>query len=481
MKILKNISWHLFSNVFPFLSAIYFLPKIILLYGRDEFAVISLAWAALYFFVMVDGGLGRSLTYFLAIRKNNYLENQSKFFFNALVGSIFFSLVFIIFIVLFGDYFIKFLNLSQSLYLQASEGLFFFIFLIPLIVLCSLFKGVLEAQHMFKETSIIRMIDGFGLFFFPYFFAIYKEPTLYFAFLSFLFLRVTIFTIYLIILYKNKLVSIKYIKFDKKVFNKLISFGGWVSVSSFIQPLMILVEKTIAIKLISAFYFVFFAAPFEVLSKFNSIATSVSVVLFPNLINHNKSLIKQKELCSFGFTLIILIIFPILLLINFFSNKIIEYWLGIEFLKYSADIVIILASGILINSLASIPYILLQSKGRADLTAKYHIFQILPVIFLYWLLADKYGVIGIAYAWAIKVFIDYLLQMMGSFIYFNQFRTFLLNELFFHFLMLIILFSFLFSNNKFIDGVLLLLGFLFYSLVIYRGLKNKNIFYNTFK
>jgi len=74
--------------------------------------------------------------------------------------------------------------------------------------------------------------------------------------------------------------------------------------------------------------------------------------------------------------------------------------------------VLVIVSGLMIASLAYLPFIITQSRGRADLTAKLHLIEVIPVLTATWLLAKHYGLIGLAYAWLFRVSLDFILQTL---------------------------------------------------------------------
>jgi O-antigen/teichoic acid export membrane protein len=55
------------------------------------------------------------------------------------------------------------------------------------------------------------------------------------------------------------------------------------------------------------------------------------------------------------------------------------------------------------------PFILLQSKGKTAITAQFHLVELFVYIFLLYILANKYGLMGAAWAWVIRVSLDLLL------------------------------------------------------------------------
>ena len=68
-----------------------------------------------------------------------------------------------------------------------------------------------------------------------------------------------------------------------------------------------------------------------------------------------------------------------------------------------------MAVGVLLNSLALIPYSLIQGLGRPDVTAKLHLLELPLYIALVWVLVKNLGLPGAALAWTLRMGIDALL------------------------------------------------------------------------
>jgi O-antigen/teichoic acid export membrane protein len=83
-----------------------------------------------------------------------------------------------------------------------------------------------------------------------------------------------------------------------------------------------------------------------------------------------------------------------------------ELWLGGDFARHGAVALQWLAVGVLFNSVAQIPFALLQSAGRADLAAKLHLLELPLYLAGVWWLIERYGITGAAMAWTLRSFLD---------------------------------------------------------------------------
>ena len=84
-------------------------------------------------------------------------------------------------------------------------------------------------------------------------------------------------------------------------------------------------------------------------------------------------------------------------------------WLGNEYALKSYIIFQILILGFVFNSIAQIPFASIQSNGRSKTTAILHLCELFPYLLLLYFLINGYGLIGAAWAWTIRMFVDLLI------------------------------------------------------------------------
>ena len=84
-------------------------------------------------------------------------------------------------------------------------------------------------------------------------------------------------------------------------------------------------------------------------------------------------------------------------------------WMGPVFAGMSATILVVLLVGFVFNSLAQVPFASIQSRGYARITAYIHLFELVPYLAMLFYLIKGYGLLGAAYAWTIRMAVDYVL------------------------------------------------------------------------
>jgi O-antigen/teichoic acid export membrane protein len=193
----------------------------------------------------------------------------------------------------------------------------------------------------------------------------------------------------------------------RRVAVRLLQLGGWMTVSIVISPLMVSLDRFLIAALVSVAAVAYYATPYSMITKLWTIPAALVGTLFPafasDFVQHRD---RTARVFEKGSRYLFLCLFPMSLLIVTLAREGLGVWLGAEFASNSTAVPQWLTVGVLINSLAQIPFALIQSAGRADLTAKLHLVE-LPFYLaaVYWLIEMR-GIEGTAMAWTARVAVD---------------------------------------------------------------------------
>ncbi len=185
-------------------------------------------------------------------------------------------------------------------------------------------------------------------------------------------------------------------------------FAGWVAVSTAVSPLLLYLDRFMIGALLSMTAVAFYAAPYEIVARLTLIPGAAMGALFPALSQMQAAESKQDvpDLAARSARMLLFVLAPVIVLVLGGAHDGLNLWLGPEYAAQSSVALQILALGVLVNALAHVPYVLLQSAGRADLPARFHLLE-LPVQFVMaWLLITGFGITGAALAWTLRMTLD---------------------------------------------------------------------------
>jgi O-antigen/teichoic acid export membrane protein len=202
----------------------------------------------------------------------------------------------------------------------------------------------------------------------------------------------------------------------RNTFRHLAGFGTYVSVSQVIGPLLVNLEKFILSSLVAIAMVTYYTVPYNVINTLALFPASIAVVVFPAFtrLNTEGKAENARELYIRGTKLIFGTVVPIAIVIGIFSRQILTLWMGTEFGTHGARVMQVLAFALVISAVASLPYQYLQAVHRPDLTAKFHILELVVHIPLCFVLIGTFGLTGAAVAWAVRVNLDFALLVKAA-------------------------------------------------------------------
>lgn len=190
----------------------------------------------------------------------------------------------------------------------------------------------------------------------------------------------------------------------------LLRFGGWMTVSNVVSPLMVTLDRFLIGALVSVTAVAYYATPYEVVTKSLLLPGALMAVMFPAF-SAGFAQDRERTALLFGRSVksLFLVLFPIMLCTVALAQDGLKLWLGAEFAEHSFRVLQWLAVGVFINSLALVPFTLLQGVGRPDLTAALHLIELPFYLGLLWWLISTRGIEGAAIAWTARVVVDALM------------------------------------------------------------------------
>jgi O-antigen/teichoic acid export membrane protein len=189
---------------------------------------------------------------------------------------------------------------------------------------------------------------------------------------------------------------------------RLVTFGSWVMVSSIIGPILVYLDRFMVGTLLSIEAVGYYSAPYEMVTRLWIVPASLTATLFPafSTLSAQGQSSSLKQLVPRSIRYVLVLLGPVIVITVVFARDILRIWLGAGFAERSAAVLSILAVGVLLNSLAQVPYALIQGFDRPDLTAKLHLVELPIHIALVWILVGHFGLAGAALAWSLRATLD---------------------------------------------------------------------------
>lgn len=414
---ISHIAWNLGGLTVPLAVAASTVPHLVNKLGQEKFGLLALAWGLIGYAGALDLGLGRALTQMVASMRGgdklgdipHILATASRI---TLITGLFAAILIALLAILGGASFIQTESTPNA---EIQISILLLAIALPAQAMSATYKGLNEAFMNFKGISVLRSGLGVITFAGPYVVSFFSVQ------LPWLVLTLVVSRLMALFIYKKlarKCLSVDPAmqhkpRYSVTIARKLFTFGGWLTVSNIISPILIQADRFIIAGVLSATAVSIYVLPYEMVVQFLILPGAITTILFPYL----SAKLKEDEVAAWVyFKKILLLVLSGMLLIsvivNYFADRVLNYWIIGEVNSESIQIAEILCFGLVPYSIGTTCISMLHALGRADLSAKTALLQT-PVFFVViFLIISNFGIVGAAFAWVVRVTLDAIVLLI---------------------------------------------------------------------
>ncbi len=404
----RNSIWTLLGNGLPLLVAVWAVPTLIRGLGAARFGLLTIIWMGIGYLNLFDLGTGRALTKLVAERLGDGRDSELP----SLIKTglrLMFALgcaATVVGVVITPWITNDVLRIPVALLHESEWSFFLLAATLPFVISTAGLIGVLQAHQRFAAVAAVRIPMGMLTFLGPVV-ALSFTPSLIATTAVLVGCRVLAWSAYGLLSRDLRQGAGKHVVAKPHAMRELLSFGGWVTVSNIVGPLMVYFDRFVIGALLSMTAVAYYTTPFDVVTRLTVISGALISVLFPALTaalagDPARARVIFKRASG---VLIVAVLIP-LSLIMLFASVGLRLWLNAAFASAGLPVVKWLTIGILVNSAAGLPYAVLQGKGRPDLTGILHLAELPVYALVLWSLVRHFGIVGAAAAWVIRVVLD---------------------------------------------------------------------------
>lgn len=413
ISLARSTVWNIVGQLIPLVVAVATLPYVVRGLGPERFGMLSIAWLLLGYLALLDFGLGRAATKFIA----EYLARGEcgklqEFLWTSLalqvgLGCCGGLLLALLAPVLVGTLF----HVPVALSNEARQVLSILSLSLPVVLATNGLRAALEAGQRFDLVNLLKV---------PASISIYVLPAVGVRF------RASLVAIVLLMLSARLLTGLAHLMCCLHIFPSaaargfaisrsalavLLPYGGWVTLSNLANPLLVYIDRLFIASLLSLSLLGSYTVPFEAVTKLWIVPASLASTLFPafSSLSAEENRSRTRLLYVRSFKYLLLLLGPVVLLLVLFAKDILQLWMGDAFARQTTIVFQILAGGVFVNCFAHIPFGLLQSRGRPDLAAKVLLVELPLYLPLAWCLVKRWGIQGAATGWTIRVLLEAIL------------------------------------------------------------------------
>ena len=403
MSIAKNSFFNVAGYLIPGLLSIPILGYMARELGIEEFGLFTLILSIVGYASIFDIGITRSVIREIAIYKHNKKE-VIKILSTSTLIILLLGILAAFLIIIFNIQITNLLKVSANIKEEFNLCLIIMSLSIPFFLVTQVWCSLLEGKEEFLKLNIYKSISSTLVILLPAI-GLFWGQSLTYVIIGLLISRI----IAMLLIFKFCKGYRFVIAFDKLVFNRLITFGGWIAVSNIISPIMSYFDRFILANRMGSDVVGFYTGPSEAIARIGIFPSAIARTIFPMLSSNQMESFNIKKI---SYILIILSVLPFALFFAGFAEEILNLWLGDSFAASSSLVFQILILGLVFNSVAQVPFASIQASGNSKATALLHLIECLPYLVLLWWLIAHYGIVGAAWAWTIRMFIDMILLIV---------------------------------------------------------------------
>lgn len=417
-RILGNTFLNLLGNVAPLLTAAIAVPSLVHQLGAGGFGVFSLIWVILGYFSIFDLGLSRALTRLIAEFSGTAREAEIP----DLVTTVMYLLLVLgaaggVMCAAGAWARVTFAAMPPGLVASDLPVMLLMLLLgVPATLVAAGVRGILEGYQDFRRANMLRVPAGVLLMGLPAVFTGFV-PSVIAAVVGLFLARLAVLALHLW-LAKTHLSDLRG-RFVIADAGMLFRFGGWLTVSNVLGPLIVYLDRFVLAAAMSATAVGFYVAPFEIVARLLVIPQALANALFPALAVAQRTDGREFHHLFMRALLICLVaVIPLTLGGAALAPWLLRVWLNPEFERESTAVMRILLLGFLFNAMAQLPLTALHSRGRARPVALLHVAELPLYLAGLTLLVRSFGLVGAAWAWTLRSVVDcaclFLLARRGT-------------------------------------------------------------------
>lgn len=412
----RNALWNLAGRVVPLAVALVAIPLQIKGFGTDRFGLLALFWVIAAYFGLFDMGIGRATTKFVA-------ERLALKDFDAIPALVWTSWLAMAALGMAAGAVLasttpllvsRVLSVPPHLQGEAARSLYWLAAMLPLLLTQPGLQGVLEARQRFDLGNLVQIPAAILGYVVPLLVLVYTKD-LAVVMAALWALRCLVWVTLFVCALRVMPAIVCRPTLSGEHLTHVLRFGGWLTVSNVVSPLMVYADRFLIGSLLTMSAVAYYATPYSLVTQLWIIPGSLLPVLFPVF-----SGMAATSSPAFGeayrrtVRCVFFAMMPLTVGLMVLSRDLMTLWIGADFARQSASVLSLLALGVLVNSLAQVPYAVLQASGRPDVTAKFHLLELVPYFALLFWFTERYGIVGTATAWVARVSVDAALLFVAA-------------------------------------------------------------------
>ena len=404
----RNVVYTLAATVAPALVAVVSIPVLAARLGTERLGVLTIAWAVIGYFSLLDLGIGRALTNRVAAESGTGAHGNLPVVVTT-AGAMLLALGALggTAAALLASWLTRsVLQVPSALQAEVQSSVYLLALAVPVLTVSAGARGLLEARQRFDLVNMVRIPLGVMTYAGPLVMMPFTHSVLG-CVGALVAVRFAAGLALVGMCVSQVPALLRASHFSKELFRGLARTGAWMTLANFAGSLIMVLDRLIVGGVVGVGTLAYYSTPQEIVTKLSAIPGGINAVMFPAFSAHfgaDPSRLTATFSRSVHWTAGLL--FPVCAATAVFGPEFLALWLGGRFAAEGAGVTRWLCAGVLLNGLALTPFGLLQASGRARAVALVQCLELPIYVVVLWWMTGRYGVQGAAAAWAGRVAVD---------------------------------------------------------------------------
>jgi len=403
----RNATYNLVGSAIPVALAFLTVPLYLKAIGTERYGVLGIAWLFLGYFGLFDLGLGRATQFRIAALRNATPQARADTFWTALILNL--GLGFVGGSILWAGssyFFGHIFKTTPAMRQEILGSLPLLAAAVPVATVTGVLTGALQAREKFLETNIISVTSTSLFQIVPLSVAWLIGPDLTLLLAGAISSRV-LAMVALSVRCHAGLGRGQERRFVRSEIPRLLSYGGWVTLTSLVAPLLTMVDRFSIGAVLSGAAVGVYSVPFQLAKQIAIVPAALTSASFPR--QSGATAAERDEICGQTTRILAGLVTPPVMAGMFLLGAFLHLWVGAAVGAQAAPVGRVLLIAFWINAFTLVPFTRLQASGRPDMITKIILIEIPPYLLCLFPALHYFGLIGAAGVLALRIIADYLL------------------------------------------------------------------------
>lgn len=398
----RGVIWNLAGMIVTALTMLVTIPLFLRYFGAERYGILATIWVLFGYFSILDFGMGPAIVSFLSRPDRSDGQGASGVFWTAFLMNIVVGGVLAL-VVMAG---VRLAD-NAGLFVQGAirdeliAALPLLLVMLPVSLIYPILVGALDARRLFGLANANQVIGTILSQALPLVAIAVFKPTLTVAIAGTVGGRAL--SAVAILFFCVRHLELTAPRFERALARQLMSFGGWVALSSGASSVLETADRLVVTSLLGGAAAAWYTIAYNVVTRARVLPQAIARALYPQVAADSAG--GTRALVSSA-RVMVLVLVPALTLGMVLLDPLCALWLGDRAAAGVVPIARIMLLGVYANCLAYIPFVALQARGDPHRLAKVHLWETPVFLIVMYGATVQFGIIGTAVSWSVRLLLD---------------------------------------------------------------------------